>query len=385
MASHSIVSLAASTFGGGDPKQDAAIAQRRALEAERLKRIKDPKLRTMGVDLDALNAQIAEKEEQKAAERALEQAYDEQRLLQDQRLAYLEQERLRAERANHAALLEFHKNMQGKEKSREFDLNDPKANLKSGYPEDNSQVSVSAMQKFEGEDGNHALKMRLQNEELQAWCAEAIRLKAEAKAKEAEAEAAHMARAMEMDALKANLEAAARHARKEAQASLAEYNLAMVAAKQERERARQAADMQDNISEMQANLANAAMADDPAFGRSFLNPNRLRRDHYKGMSAAEKEAIKQEQIAQRDLYLERKAREKAEEEAVNAQMDQYAKMQLYNDAQEAALRAEMRKKVMEENQSLAASQLAAKTYLNTKVFNNEIDDSFFEQFNTTSR
>ena len=81
--------LSGSDFGACDPKQEAAISQRRALEAERLKRVNDPKLRTMGIDCQAIATQIAEKEEATAADKALNMAYDQQRLLMDAQLAYL--------------------------------------------------------------------------------------------------------------------------------------------------------------------------------------------------------------------------------------------------------------------------------------------------------
>lgn len=40
---------------------------------------------------------------------------------------------------------------------------------------------------------------------------------------------------------------------------------------------------------------------------------------------------------------------------------------------------------MEENQTLAGKQFASKSYLQTAVFPNAIDASFFDQFGTTSR
>jgi hypothetical protein len=43
-----------SLFGPGDPTQERAIATRRAMEASRLQRIKDPKSRIMGIDTEAL-------------------------------------------------------------------------------------------------------------------------------------------------------------------------------------------------------------------------------------------------------------------------------------------------------------------------------------------
>jgi len=120
-------------------------------------------------------------------------------------------------------------------------------------------------------------------------------------------------------------------------------------------------------------------------GRSFIAPNRVRPDHYKGMAPAEQQAILNEQAAQRAQNAERAAAMKAEEAAIDAQMEHMRKLGAYNDAQVAAMRAEMRKKTLEENQGLAQAQFAAQSYLNSKVFVNEIDAGFFDQFNTMSR
>lgn len=380
--------LSGSEFGAGDPKQDAAIAQRRALEAERLKRVKDPKLRTMGVDCEALAAQVTERHEMEAAEKALSQAYDQQRLLQDQQLAYLEQERLRAEKAKSCALEDFRATVQGKEMSREYDLNDPKSKLNdlpARVGDDDARMSASGLQQFHGEDLAYAERIKRQQSEMKAWCDESVRQKNEAKSKEAAADAAYAARAIEIDNYKTHLENTARQARTDTTVSLAEYQLAQAAAKRERERAQQVSELQDNIEEIQANLAGDILTENPAVGRSFIAANRVRPDHYKGMSPAEQQEVLNEQAAQRAQAAERAARAKAEEAAIDAQMEQMRKLGQYNDAQVAAMRAEVRKKVLEENQGLAASQYASKSYLDTKVFKNEIDASFFEQFNTSSR
>jgi len=160
---------------------------------------------------------------------------------------------------------------------------------------------------------------------------------------------------------------------------------AQAAAKRERERAQAVSELQDNIEEIQNNLGSDMLTENPAVGRSFIAANRVRADHYKGMSPAEQEGVLMEQAAQRAQAAERGARGKAEDAAVDAQMESIRKLGLYNDAQVAAMRAQLRKQVMEENQGLAASQYASKSYLDTKVFKNEIEASFFDQFNTTSR
>jgi len=387
MSALSVLS-AGTDFGAGDPKQDAAIAQRRALEAERLKRVKDPKLRTMGIDAEALASQVMEKEDMDAAEKALSMAYDKQRLLQDEQLAYLEQERLRAEKNKSAAIDDFRATMQGKEMSREYDLNDPKGKLNDlpGRVGDaDARLSVSGMQQFHGEDLSHSSRIKRQQAELKAWCDETLRLKGEAKAKEKAADDAYASRAVEIDNYKTHLENTARQARTGTQVSLAEYQLAQAAAKRERERAQAVSELQDNIEEIQNNLGSDMLTENPAVGRSFIAANRVRADHYKGMSPAEQEGVLMEQAAQRAQAAERGARGKAEDAAVDAQMESIRKLGLYNDAQVAAMRAQLRKQVMEENQGLAASQYASKSYLDTKVFKNEIEASFFDQFNTTSR
>ena len=79
------------------------------------------------------------------------------------------------------------------------------------------------------------------------------------------------------------------------------------------------------------------------------------------------------------------AQNKAEEAAIDAQMESMRKLGAYNDAQVSAMRAEMRKKLMQENQGLAKSQFAQQSFMTEKVFKNEIDASFFDQFNTSSR
>ena len=88
----------------GDYIEEAAIERRRQIERERLMRIKDPRQWKVGVDTDALAAQIAAKQKAAALEKQRDLAYDNERLLMDQQIAYLEQERQRVEREKLKAL-----------------------------------------------------------------------------------------------------------------------------------------------------------------------------------------------------------------------------------------------------------------------------------------
>ena len=375
-------------FGPGDPQQERAIATRRALEVERLKRIKDPKSRIMGIDTEALAAQVAEKQAAAAADKALRMEYDTQRLQQDAQLAYLEQERLRAERTKAQFIDRFRATEQGKEKSREYDLNDPlskKKDLPGRIGDEDSRMSVSGLQKFHGEDLAYAQRIKVQQEELREWSNELALKKAEKLAAEKARDDAHANRALEIDQMKLDLEATARMARTAANVAVAEYQLAQAAAKREREAATQKAELQDNTEEIQCNLASDMLTENPVVGRSFIAPNRLRPDHYKGMSPAEQVAVIEAQDLQRTQNLVVAATAKADGAAIDAAMEATRRMGAYQDAQVAAMRADMRKQLMEDNLGIAKQQYAGKYHLNEKVYKNALDASFFDQFGTTSR
>merc|ERR1719460_2459676 len=121
-----------------------------------------------------------------------------------------------------------------------------------------------------------------------------------------------------MDSIKTQLEKTAQATRKSQNIAVAEYQLAQAAAKRERERADQIAALQDNIEEIQNNLAGDLLTENPDVGRSYIAPNRLRPDHYKGMPPEQKEGILLEVEAQRMARSERTAQFKQEEAAKDA-------------------------------------------------------------------
>jgi len=134
--------------------------------------------------------------------------------------------------------------------------------------------------------------------------------------------------------------------------------------------------LQDNIEEIQNHLASDILTENAEVGRSYIAPNRLRPDHYKGMPIEQQQAIILEQAVQREVKLTMAAAEKD----INTSYDVYAesvrKMGQYTDAEV---------RVMEENLQLAASQSASKSFLTTQVYKNSVDPSFFDQFGKTSR
>merc|ERR1719155_208963 len=159
------------------------------------------------------------------------------------------------------------------------------------------------MQQFHGEDLGFAQRKKVQQEEIRQWVAQQAETKAQQSAEQAAKDAAYAERALQIDQMKVDLEATARQARMQNNVAVAEYQLAQAAAKREREAAAQKAELQDNVEEIQRNLAGDLLTENPAVGRSFMAPNRVRPDHYKGMSPAEQAAILEAQAAQRTQNL----------------------------------------------------------------------------------
>ena len=419
----------------GDYIEEAAIERRRQIERERLMRIKDPRQWKVGVDTDALAAQIAAKQKAAALEKQRDLAYDNERLLMDQQIAYLEQERQRVEREKLKALDAQRDATQKRTMAREYDLNDPLAKLNDlpgRVGDDDPRLSVSGMQIFHGEDLGYAARKQLQAEDQRAWNMEMAGMKAEAAAK-AKAEAAEFAaRGMEIDAIKQGLEAATIAQKKAVAKAVAEYQLSQFDAKRERERGEQVQSLQDSVEEIQQALAVSAAArppraaapapndfvaspeapsrprrprvalvslsprlprppqsdsltENPAVGRSFIAPHRVRPDHYKGMAPEQQQAIYQEVAEQQAMKKAADAAAAAQSAEVDAQLDYLRRLGNATEAEIAFKRAEARKAVAAENAELAREQLATKSFLTSQVFTNEVGPEYFDKFNTTAR
>merc|ERR1740130_929929 len=266
----------------------------------------------------------------------------------------------------------------------EYDLND-KSLMSREEParagDTDPKLSVSGCQQFLGEDLSFAHRARIQQQEQRLWNEEQIA----AKQAVGDLDSTYAQRAMEIDAIKAQLESPAATGRKAQAVAVAEYQLAQASAKRERERADQVMTLQDNIEEIQNHLASDILTENAEVGRSYIAPNRLRPDHYKGMPIEQQQAIILEQAVQRELKLTMAAAEKDMNTSYDVYAESVRKMGQYTDAEVQAGRAEMRTRVMEENLQLAASQSASKSFLTTQVYKNSVDPSFFDQFGKTSR
>lgn len=172
-----------------EKQYEARLARKRQLEAERRSRIFDPKVRTMGIDVQSLNQQVYERQ-QSARNEQLEQLTNGQLIMESDRKARLEQSVLAAQRLQECKELEeFRKLAQRRELRREYDLYDPQGLAKSQPPrlsDADSNVHVSSLQKFFGEDLEKDERLRTQQTQMKTWVMEQLFEKAEIKNKELE-------------------------------------------------------------------------------------------------------------------------------------------------------------------------------------------------------
>ncbi|KAF4795035.1 RIB43A-like with coiled-coils protein 2 [Turdus rufiventris] len=153
-------------------EEAAALERRRRRELMRRERIFNARTRTIGIDKDALDAQVKERKIQEAAEKAEHERFAHDMKKNDKLMCLLEERQKNETKDLNRALVEFQKNFQKPETRREFDLNDPQA-LKKDRParvsDDDPRCTISGMQKFMGEDLNYDQRMKFQKEQLREW------------------------------------------------------------------------------------------------------------------------------------------------------------------------------------------------------------------------
>ena len=108
-----------------DAREAAAIERRRMLEEERRARIFNPKTRTMGVDVAALDEQVRLKREAERAEAEREAAYAAEQERVRRELIRMEEEAEEARRTMLRGQQSFREQYQTFDSRKEFDLNDP--------------------------------------------------------------------------------------------------------------------------------------------------------------------------------------------------------------------------------------------------------------------
>ncbi|NWI52192.1 RIBC2 protein, partial [Calyptomena viridis] len=373
-------------------QEAAAVERRRQQEFLRRSRIFNARFRTIGVDKDALDAQVKERKIQEAAEKALHEKFADDMKRNDKLMCLLEERHRNETRDMNKALKEFQKNCQGPETRREFDLYDPQA-LKKDRParvsDDDPRCTISSMQKFVGEDLNYEQRMKFQKEQLREWSLQQQKDWKTALADQKLADDLYDKFRIELDRKIMEQQQKEEESRRAVCTATKDFNrikellywAAELAYKKELEKSQT---LKENMDEITCLLRGDLLSENPEQAISPLD-NRVLVNRWKGMNQDQLMAIRD---AQKEQALE-KLRVKEQERRRDAEWDrqrlQAARAQLLLERDQQRQNRERRRDLDYMNTELSQEQKAKNIYLKEEEYSNIPTAQYYAQFNTTTR
>jgi hypothetical protein len=229
------------------------IDQRRSIEQQRLNRLLDPKMRTIGVDKHTLDEQVADRARQQEIEKIREASFAQSAIAVDHQLQLIDRETARQRKQISVEESQYRHDFQQKHQRKEWDLSNPSA-LKSEGPARQSDsdpaLHVSGLQKLQGEDLSNPVRFKKQQQQMRDW----IKVQLEEKQRRIEAERAidqhFSAYGSEISGISGDIEAENIRARKEHNLSVKEFNIAMAEERRRREQSQREQDTTDAFEEI---------------------------------------------------------------------------------------------------------------------------------------
>jgi len=371
-----------------DMRESAAIERRKQRELERQSRIFNAHVRTVGVDLHALEQQVQERQNQEEQECRRDAAYAADMTRNDKIIMLMEKRRENDIRALDECVNKFRQEHQQPESRREFDIYDPEAKKKdkpARVSDDDPRCGISSMQKFLGEDLNDPERKKLQQAQLRAWSEQQSAEHALEAAKCARANHLNDLKAIELDQRAMHLEREEMECRRNLNNAMKEYNLALARERCANEDDAKQQAQEDNFTEISNQVFSDMLTENPSVATSAFGAHRVITDRWKGMSPAEVNDVRNTQHEQIE-----EAKRIREEEAHNDKQWEdnrlaQAHMSIIMERQQERLRIDLNKQQAEENHRLATSQKQRKEYIDKELYTNDPTSKFFTQFNTSSR
>ncbi|XP_055687469.1 RIB43A-like with coiled-coils protein 2 [Lutzomyia longipalpis] len=371
-----------------DLREAAAIERRRMREEERKKRIFDPKRRTIGVDCDALNNQLAEKHQLLAQQEEFQRRF----VAENTRCAAVQQQLEEEERCQQRRLGEsindFRRRFQRREDTREWDLNDPFSKWKTPparLSDTDPRLSVSGGQCFLGEDLTMAQRQKMQKQQQREWLEHQISERRRREEDQRKADLALQKAIEARDRMAMDLERNERTSKRHCLQQDAKINQKLARERTEELLKKRQQENEDNLAEMCNFVTSDLLTENPDAANSAFGPGRKIPYMYRGMSTEEINHIRESQSQQIAEKKERERGEKVWEDQWDGLEKKFARMSTIEErAMNRRIRAHSTK-VQEENKDLAVEQKIQLEHLNGVVYRNSPTNDYFTQFNTTSR
>jgi len=354
--------------------------RRRQTDMERRARIFDAKRRMIGVDKEALDAQVAQKQEAAATAKRDAKKGDRDMLAIDKELKLIEIDKQRSRREQEVGCKEYSLQALNFQSRREYDLNDPHAKRK-GAParvgDFDPRCGASSMQKFSGED---LMKEERTRQQRAAMVSTIEQQKFEKAILSTQGQEEYGVQVEEITALRNEIEANEVGLRKELQRKQYEDNLSQATANEDRRTAIARLNIDDNEKELNFHTGDTFLNEN---GSSHFN-NRVIRDAYKGSSREERVQVAAEQKDQRDEKSYIKAVDQHENRHFANTVESTRKQLVAMERDKQRRRRDMREQMAQDNLQLQQEQKSNTKHMN-KLYRNEFSPDFFEQFGTGCR
>jgi len=385
------------TIGGtiatsGDVRKEQAearvIERRRRLEEERKMRIFNAKQRTIGVDRQALEIQIQEREMMKEMERQRDQAFADRLLVTEQRVQLMDRDVQRARKDATLSVQAYREQMQQKNMRKEWDLNDP-LTLRKDRParvaDDDPIVGPASLQKFSGEDLEYGNRVRKQQQQQATWVVEQMAEKQAQIDNEREMERILAERQAEIDERRAQMESEELNSRGTMNEAVRDYNLALADVKKRTETMGRLNEMEDAAEEINSQLTSDFLTENRNTTVSSIAPHRYLKYHFKGLPEEQLLNIRDEQIRQAASKAQRNMNEKEEEQNWDLVQEAVRRNLVAGEREVFRRKQELARQVAEEQRRQAEEARIRKDVLYKQVYSGAIDESFFAQFGASSR
>ncbi|XP_052646805.1 RIB43A-like with coiled-coils protein 2 [Harpia harpyja] len=371
-----------------DLREAAALERRRQRELQRQSRIFNARVRTIGVDKDALDTQVKERKIQEAAEKARNEELANEMKQNDKIMCMLEERQKNDIRNVNKAISEFQKNFQKPETRREFDLSDPQA-LKKDRParlsDNDPRCTISGLQKFMGEDLNYHQRMKFQKEQLREWSLQQQRDWKNALADQKFADDLYDKNRIELDQKTIEQQRKEEESRRAVCAATKDFNRTQAAELADRKRLEKCQKTKEDMDEISSLLQGDLLSENPEQAVSSFGRHRVITDRWKGMNQDQLMAIR---YSQQQQVLE-KLRLKEEERQRDAEWDrqsiQAARAHLVLERHQQRQNRERRRALDNVNAELSQEQKSKNIYLKEEAYSNFPTGQYYAQFNTTSR
>ncbi|XP_007228416.3 RIB43A-like with coiled-coils protein 2 [Astyanax mexicanus] len=355
----------------------AHLDQRQTRELLRKERVFNAKLRTIGVDKEALELQVKERRDKEQAEARALKEYVDKLIRSDQTACVLEHRQKKDERLLEEAIVQFRSRFQHPSSRREFDLNDSEFLKK--------QDGVRILPGLAGEDLASRDRAQRQREQLRDWSIQQQQELEQTEEQQKQEDLQYDQSRVALDSRAVELQKMEEEHKRANTIAIKNFNLALAAERSE-QRERQRREEEENnqveiLNQLQGELLNESIE------QSSRVPGRprLRRDCYKGMTP--QQLLHYSNYQKQQAEDRRRVRLEQQEEDLQQDRERLASARaaLLLERQQARISKELRRSLDNTNALLAQAQHAQRKHLEKEVFINVPNERYFSQFNTSSR